>query len=631
MRKNIKFLLFHVLCFLWLEGLFGIINFDNYMRTTLFSVFFFILPISLFITILTQLLPKKISVVIGSIFYGIIGFWFGLEFVFKKIFQVFFSVSLLGLADQAVDFGSETLIAILKHLPLALLFLVPLVLFILFRNKLISTNRNVKQLVLSCLIFALSLLPYQVHIRLLDENSVTYRLLNKINDNMQNIQNLGVLNAAWLDISRTIVGFEEEIIVVVPEQEDDSDEIFEYDYNVLDIDFKKGNNSTINNFMLQDTGTKKSRYTGIFEGKNIIYITAESFHAGAVSEEMTPTLYKLINGGFVFENFYVPNNLSTIGGEFHSLTGLYAEFSVLDKWREGTNYFPMGLANMFKAEGYDTFAYHNNSFAFQDRDNYLEAQGFDNYIACYNGLEKRINCKAWPQSDYEMIDKTTSDYINSSKPFLAYYMTVSGHFRYTRDANTVVSKNWNLVKDLPYNDEIKGYIATQIELDRALELLITRLEETGKLNDTVIVLMADHYPYGLGDENIETLMNQPLDSVELHHTNLIIWNNKLKKQKIDKVCMNIDVLPTVYNLFGLDYDSRLLMGKDIFSSIDGLAILKDRSWVTSKGTYYASSNKFVPKDGEVDPNYVNQINQIVNNRLSIGKRIIESNYYKILK
>ena len=153
-----------------------------------------------------------------------------------------------------------------------------------------------------------------------------------------------------------------------------------------------------------------------------------------------------------------------------------------------------------------------------------------------------------------------------------------------------------MVKDLPYNEETRGYIATQIELDKALELLIQRLNENNILEDTVIVLQSDHYPYGLGDANVETLVGHPLDSIELHHTNLILWNSQIKTQTIDKVCMNIDVLPTVYNLFGLDYDSRLFIGKDIFSTTEGLAILKDRSWVTSKGTYYSSTGQFIPKN-----------------------------------
>ena len=636
MKKNIRIILFHFLCLIWLEGLFEFINFDNYMRETILSIILFILPISLFISIFTHLFSKRINLIIGILIYGILGFWFSLEFIFKNVFQVFFSISLFTLTDQLMAFGGETILTIIKNLPFVILFFIPLILFIIFKDKLICRHIDnkhimIKQLLVSVLVFILSIMPYQIYTRLLDVNSTTYNLLNKINDNVQNIQCLGVLNATWLDVSRTINGFEEEISVVIPPQEENPDEIFEYDYNILDIDFEKGNDSVINKYMLEDPGTKKNLYTGIFEGKNIIYITAESFHASAVSEELTPTLYKLIHSGFDFENFYVPNNLSTIGGEFQAITGLYANYNILSKWREGTNTFPMGLGNMFKNEGYDVYAYHNNSYTFQDRNKYLKSQGFDNFVACYNGLETKINCNMWPQSDVEMIDETMDDYINNSNPFLAYYMSVSGHFRYTKDSNSIVRKHWDLVKDLPYNEEIKGYIATQIELDKALELLITRLDEKGILDDTVIVLLADHYPYGLGDENVETLMGHSLDSVELHHTNLIIWNSKLKTRKIDKVCMSLDVLPTVYNLFGLEYDSRFFMGKDIFSTIEGLAILNDRSWVTSIGTYYASSAKFVSTNNESNQNYIKNTNQIVNNRLNISKRIIESNYYQILK
>ena len=94
--------------------------------------------------------------------------------------------------------------------------------------------------------------------------------------------------------------------------------------------------------------------------------------------------------------------------------------------------------------------------------------------------------------------------------------------------------------------------------------------------------------------------------------------------------MSIDVLPTVYNLFGIEYDSRLLIGKDIFSNTEGIAIMKNRSWVTSKGTYYSSNNTFLPSGEDVGDNYVEVINQIVNNRLNISKMIVSNNYYNSL-
>ena len=88
---------------------------------------------------------------------------------------------------------------------------------------------------------------------------------------------------------------------------------------------------------------------------------AESFNEVAVSKELTPTLYKLANSGFVFDNFYTPTIYSTIGGEFQELTGLYAQsLDVLSKFRSGKISFPEGIATKFKSENYNTYAYHKN-------------------------------------------------------------------------------------------------------------------------------------------------------------------------------------------------------------------------------------------------------------------------------
>ena len=230
-----------------------------------------------------------------------------------------------------------------------------------------------------------------------------------------------------------------------------------------------------------------------------------------------------------------------------------------------------------------------------------------------------------------MINATITDYINSEKPFMTYYMTVSGHFYYNYSANAMAKKNKAYVNDLDYPEEAKGYLATQIELDKALELLINKLEEASKLDDTVIVLLADHYPYGLPLEYINILSDYKRDSlIEANSNNLIIYNSKMKSEKIDKVGMSIDVIPTVYNLFGIEYDSRLIMGKDILSTSEGIAIFKDKSWITNKGTYYASTGTFEAKTQDISDNYVDTINSIVSNRVAISRMIVENNYYKYI-
>jgi len=282
---------------------------------------------------------------------------------------------------------------------------------------------------------------------------------------------------------------------------------------------------------------------------------------------------------------------------------------------------------MFKNNGYKAYAYHNNSAYYQDRNVYLKTQGFDNFKGCYNGMEKLINCNQWPQSDVDMINKTVTDYINNDEPFIAYYMTVSGHFYYDFSSNAMAKKNKKYVNDLNYNEEVKGYLATQIELDKAMELLLTKLEESGKLDNTVIVLTADHFPYNLSLNNINTLSTYDRDLlIEANSNNLIIYNSKMKSVIVDKVGMSIDVLPTVFNLFGMEYDSRIIMGKDILSTSTGLAIFKDKSWVTNKGTYYASKGKFVGED--VDDEYIENINNIVNNRTAISRMIVANDYYR---
>jgi phosphoglycerol transferase MdoB-like AlkP superfamily enzyme len=178
----------------------------------------------------------------------------------------------------------------------------------------------------------------------------------------------------------------------------------------------------------------------------------------------------------------------------------------------------------------------------------------------------------------------------------------------------------------------KAYVATQIELDRALERLLSELEKAGKLDNTVIVLLADHYPYNLDLKSVNSISSYQRDSVvEVNHNSLILWNSKINDTHIDKPCMSSDVLPTVLNLFGVDYDSRLMTGKDILSTSMGLAVFNNRSWVSDKGTYFANSKKFVPKETiENQDEYVKNMNTFVSNRLNIAKLIVKNNYYNYL-
>ena len=559
------------------------------------------------------------------------GVLFSVQIVFNSTFKVFLSFSMLGLSDNLNSFMGDTIKAIIDNSIYILIMLLPFILYLIFKKKINLEKNNLKSYITYLIIILLSIGGYIGYIyQTKDQENSTYALYHDVNSISLSIEKLGVNNSYLIDIYRYIFGFDENILEVT-NQEEEVKEIV-YEKNNLDISFDKATNNNdikkINEYMKNNPGTLKNSYTGMYKDYNLVYIVAESFSEVGVSEELTPTLYKLTHSGFIFDNYYTPNTLSTIGGEFQALTGLYPDSSILNTWRKGTNYFPYGLGTIFKNLGYKTYAYHNNWYGFQDRHKYLKSQGFTNYIGCYNGMEKRMNCKAWPQSDLEMIKGTVNDYINNEEPFLAYYMTVSGHFQYNFSDNSMAYKNRKAVNNLKVSTAAKAYIATQIELDKALEYLIDKLEEVGKLDNTIIVLLADHYPYKLDLNSINSLSSYKRDSVvEVNHNALILWNSMKEDEHITKPCMSSDVIPTVYNLFGIDYDSRLFTGQDILSTSDGLVVFSNRSFKTSLGTYFTSGSKFV---GEAPEGYVANINNIIKNRLSIAKLIIKSNYYNYL-
>ena len=159
--------------------------------------------------------------------------------------------------------------------------------------------------------------------------------------------------------------------------------------------------------------------------------------------------------------------------------------------------------------------------------------------------------------------------------------------------------------------------------------MLNELEESGKLDDTLIVIAPGHYPYGLTTKDMNTVSRiDRTDKFENYHTSLIMYNPKIENKVVDKAISGIDILPTIYNLFGIDYDSRLLMGSDIFSNTEHIVILSDRSFITSKGKYNSITGEF--SNPNVSKEYIDNINKIINEKFKMSSLILEKDYYKEL-
>ncbi|NLW71081.1 MAG: sulfatase-like hydrolase/transferase [Eubacteriaceae bacterium] len=407
--------------------------------------------------------------------------------------------------------------------------------------------------------------------------------------------------------------------------------------NILDIDFNAvgaSGNSTIasmSRFFASQPGTPKNEYTGIFAGKNLIMICAESLNINMITPEITPTLYKLMTEGFHFTDFYQPPwGVSTSDGEYSLTMGLIPKSGVNSMYasRKNNNYFTMG--NSLKRLGYSTYGYHNNSYTYYNRNLTHKNLGYDVWMGMGNGMEKYVK-KIWPASDREMMNATLPFYADSS-PFMAYYMTVSGHLNYSFSGNNMAARNKQAVISLNYPDAVKAYIACNLELEYALTDLLAGLEEKGILDDTVIALCPDHYPYGLSAENTDALAGRYLERDFEYYKNVcIIYNSATPAVEVDKPCYSIDILPTLLNLFGVEYDSRLLMGKDMLSSFEGLVIFRNYSWISEKGRYNARTGVFTPAEGAVIEDtaaYIATMNAVVRNRTLYSRYILDYDYFE---
>ncbi len=372
-------------------------------------------------------------------------------------------------------------------------------------------------------------------------------------------------------------------------------------------------------------GTRKNEYTGMFEGYNLISICAEAFSPDIISEELTPTLYRMFNEGFRFTNYYEGIWFSsTSDGEYLMNTGLYPQqYSSMAKTQDNLMYFCLG--NQFSRLGYDCYAYHNHSYDYYDRHLSHPNLGYD-YKGEGGGLQYQ---DTWPESDLLMVQETLHEYINADR-FHAYYMTVSGHKDYLFTSNAMARKNKELVEGLEYSEPVLAYIACNLELEHALTYLVEELEKAGRLDETVFVLTSDHYPYGLTDAEVAELRGAEFESeFDLYREGLLIWNSKMEQPVVvDKPCANVDVLPTVSNLFGLEYDSRLLMGNDIMSDHPGYVLFNNWSLITELCEYSTRTQTTTVYEGvELPEGYVSTMHSILGTKFNLAKKILDLDYY----
>ena len=652
-------LVYFIVTFAYLELIFHIKEFGN--GSAVFPVLFAI-PAGIFAGALCNLFPEKIARILRYVLSAAVMVLCGVQIVYFHSFQSFLSFSLLGMGDDVfTNFFKTIMLAIWEcMIPILLLFL-PLV-GLFFLHKRMTTKRSFEWIksvisaVAMVLIYALIVLCLPLAGK--GEHSAYANFHNNWVLDLS-MEKLGVLTTTGLDVKNLFAGEvleevgiegggDELVAVTLPKNEqnvEDPDETTsatepapEDIYNIIPgLDFAalaeqetKSKVKKIYEYLATLEPTKKNEYTGMFEGYNLILITAESFSSMAIDEQVTPTLYKLANSGFDFTNYWATYPSNTTNGEYTNLTGLFPDISKPKS--NGSfvysikNTMNMNIANWFNAQGLTSRAYHDHTASYYKRNKTHPNIGY-----VFEGKGDIGGLSGWPESDLVMMQNTVQDYINDDW-FHTYYMTVSGHHNYRFGGyNSIADKNEDLVKNLDMGTAAKAYMATHIELDKALEYLISELEKAGKLDKTVICITTDHYPYGLTDSQYKGMLGHSIQygGLERHQSDLIIWNSAMETVKIDKPCSQQDVLPTLLNLFGFTYDSRIYSGMDILSDSYGLAMMANQSFVTDKIIYNTRYEKvyYLDENWEMPEGYLESYIQVVKNRFSIASNILNQDFF----
>ena len=341
---------------------------------------------------------------------------------------------------------------------------------------------------------------------------------------------------------------------------------------------------------------KPNKYTGMLKGKNVIFLQLEGMDEWLLTKKNTPNLYKLKNESIDFTDHYsiYTGGGSTFNSEFAVNTGFTTPISYNENvYTFNKNTFNNTMAKLFKKEGYSVNAFHMNSSEFYSRGINYKSWGYDNYYGLKDILDSKDKNDLSYELDRKLIENKTfyNKMFKGSERFVDYIISYTPHTPFTTEKE--VGK---LVAEMKYGKgKIPKLSEEQVadlmvgETDYMVGLLMQALKDNNLYDNTVIVAYADHYLYTINDKSVLDKYKET-DNNLINRTPFFIWSSDMKAEKIDRTNMQMNILPTVLNLFGIDYNSNYYIGKDILSNdYSPLAFFADSSWYD--GNAYVADGK----------------------------------------
>ncbi len=632
-----------------IEMIFKLVSNQNIFDVSSMRILMGLICINLVISFIESFFKDKITSKINLIIIIILTIYNLLQVGFNNFLGVYISFNVSSQAGAVYSYIIEFIKSFYWYYYFLLLPLILVIIYhVLIKKKVITlkfeTNLpKMKNFFVSLLLIFVFIFLYDVSISIEAFQNKLQTISNKeLFKNPSNasiaIKQFGTTMYMLLDIKNVILGVEPETIEVPTHYEQDPSLKID-DSKWLDLIEKEENPTlnNLNNYFINNKYTGENSYTGLFEGKNLIVIMMESTNDIFINEELYPNFYRLVSNGYYFKNNYSPRNSCATGNnELSGMIGLYSIYNKCTANAYKDNIYPESIFNLFNNKGYKTTSMHDYTEKFYARREIHTNMGSKKFFDVDDlGLTYNTSTEEWASDEEFMkeVVKVLSNY-GENEHFMTWLTTVTPHQPYGK--SEFGDKYLDLF-DSPeydnYNIKLKRYMSKLKIEDNGLGILLDGLEKQGKLDDTVIILYGDHYPYGLSNNILkEALPYIGTEKYENERVPFVIWSSDLEPRTFEEYTSYVNVVPTIANLFNLDFDPRYYTGSDLFSNnYDGIVVFADGSWKNKYAFYDASNDKITYYTSkEYSYNDLIVINEMVEDKIKYSNLAIQHNYFNYL-
>ena len=552
---------------------------------------------------------KKIGKIIYILFFILSLALYLVNNIYYSMTGVFFDFSMVLLASE----GSEYLLDAIKNCDLSVyLFLIPIFITFVLAIKVYpkEEHKSYKGIIVTIFIFILLHSVTPVFLGKANEELTwsTWRnprnIYNSFNDNNKAIKVSGLYEYTVRNFYITFLKSDEGA-------------------NQKDLDFLKEEYS-------KEKEVNKNKYTGKYKDNNLIIVQLEGLDSWLINKNDTPTLYNMMKNSINFTNHYSYYNGggSTFNSEFAVNTGFITPLSYTQNaYTFNKNSFPYSLAHLFKEQGYTVNAFHMNTKEYYSRGTNYKNWGYDNYYGLVDQNTYKDN--SYYLDRELLLNEEFKEKMFGSEKFVDYIITYTNHMPFSPEKGNCKmlldldsKENENVSYDLTEEDCARRQAK---ETDYMMELLVKELKERELFDKTTIVVLTDHYLYTLSDKTILDKYKNTSNNL-INHTPFFIYTNNKDKKTIKTVTSQLNVLPTVLNLFGIDYNPNYYIGQDALSNnYQKLVFFSDYSWYD--GNVYVDGG-VVTNNKYINQNALEEKNYYVNYLIKKNDLTLKYNYFK---